>query len=306
MEDYATYLAEEAKSDIVALHQFRILYDPRQETFHFFFEGEEDSLFYMPEARRIIAGKEVHIYDCGGKGNVVEVRDSIKSDGYLLDGCLFFIDRDYDDYLGTQAALDQYTYLTDSYSVENELTSAEAARVLLMDVLRVSRADPEFARIENYIETGLRKFHVEVRSLVSWILAASEEGCKPNLRNTTGLKDIVYFVGGDPKVTKDGFKEFKKKVSSNGKLPSVSGMLKWRRILDLSSSGRWVRGKYELWFFQVILLRALEETNSRRKAAGGRAISVPSSLKSGKLFEVLGGRIKPPLSLQAFYAARLA
>jgi hypothetical protein len=112
MEDYAQYLAEEAKSDVAALHQFRILYEPDRDDFHFFFEGEEDSLFYMPEARRHLRDRGAFIYDCGGKRNVIEVRDTIEAEGYDIRYCLFFIDRDYDDYLGTQIGVDQYTYIT--------------------------------------------------------------------------------------------------------------------------------------------------------------------------------------------------
>ena len=305
MEDYAAYLAEEAKSDIAAMHQFRILYDPAQGAYHFFFEGEEDSLFYMPEARRRISQKEAHIYDCGGKKNVIEVRDAIKADGYQLDGCLFFVDRDYDDLLGTQIGVDQYTYLTDNYSVENDLSSISAARILLMDVLRLSRADPEFARIESRILSSYQAFYKEIRSLVSWILAAKEESCKPNLRNTNGLKGIVSMINGAPTLTKSGFIEFKKKVLSSGKLPNLATVIRWRRKLDLANAGLWARGKYDLWFFHTILLVALEEASLRRKAAGGRAISIPTSLKEGRFFEILGGRIIPPASLQTFYTARL-
>ena len=59
MEDYAAYLAEEARSDVAALHQFRILYDEGRIAYHFFVEGEEDGLFYMPAARRHTNAKEL-------------------------------------------------------------------------------------------------------------------------------------------------------------------------------------------------------------------------------------------------------
>lgn len=305
MDDYAAYLAEEAKSDIAAMHQFRILYDPGQISFHFFFEGEEDSLFFMPEARRHIENNIAHIYDCGGKRNVIQVRDEIKSNGYNMGACLFFVDRDYDDFLDTQVSLDDNTYMTDHYSVENHISSRVAAKILMADVLRISQADPDFARIEATFTEAFRAFHLEIRTLVGWILAAKEEKCSPNLRNTTGLKNIVTLVGVQPKLTKDGFIEFKKKVVVNGKLPSTPAILKWSRRLNLAAAGLWVRGKYDIWFFQSIILAALDEANLRRKAAGGRVISIPSSLREGRIFEVLGGRVPAPPSLQAFYANKL-
>lgn len=305
MEDYAAYLAEEARSDIAALHQFKILYDPIQSPYHFFFEGEEDSLFFMPEARRHILNNVAHIYDCGGKRNVIRIRDDIKTDGYNINSCLFFVDRDYDDFLGTQIALDDHTYITDHYSVENDISSIQAARVLMADVLRISQADPEFSRIEAAFTESYRAFHLEVRSLIGWILAAKEEKCSPNLRNTNGLKNIVTLNGTKPTLSKKGFLEFKKKVVVNGKLPSIHATLKWSRRLDLGAAGIWVRGKYDIWFFHSLMLAVLAEANLRRKAAGGKAITIPASLRDGRIFEVLGGRVPVPTSLQAFYAKKL-
>ncbi|MBM9488007.1 DUF4435 domain-containing protein [Pseudomonas sp. ICBG1301] len=306
MDDYAAYLAEEAKSDIAALHQFRILYEPAQESYHFFFEGEEDSLFFMPEARRHILNNVAYIYDCGGKRNVIQVRDDIKANGYNVDTCLFFVDRDYDDFLGTQVTLDENTYITDQYSVENDISTIVAARILMADVLRISQADPDFAKIEATFTDAYRAFHLEVRALIGWILAAKEEKCSPNLRNTTGLKNIVTLVGVKPELTKNGFIEFKRKVVVNGKLPSIPAILRWTRRLDLGTAGLWIRGKYDIWFFHSIILAALEEVNLRRKAAGGRAISIPASLREGRFFEVLGARVPVPTSLQAFYATKFS
>jgi len=305
VEDYAAYLLEEASSDIVALHQFRILYDPANGALHFFFEGEEDSLFYMPEARRYTSGRTSHVYDCGGKRNVIEVRESVKSEGYDTSRCLFFVDRDYDDYLNTQVIIDENTYITDYYSIENHVATPQSGSILVEDVVRISRADPEFARIDKSVSVNYEKFYREIRPLTAWILAAKQCGCSPNLQNTNGLKGIVTMSDDGPSLTHSGFTEFKRRVVSNGREPSLASVIKWRRILDLSSAKRWVRGKYDMWFLQVVLLTALQETTDRRKNAGGRAVRIPSSLREGRIFEVLGGRIAIPNSLQAFYEKRL-
>ncbi|TCP72659.1 DUF4435 domain-containing protein [Sphingomonas sp. PP-CE-1G-424] len=305
MEDYAAYLLEEASSDIVALHQFRILYDPSNGALHFFFEGEEDSLFYMPEARRYTLGRTPHIYDCGGKRNVIEVRESVKSEGYDTTGCLFFVDRDYDDYLGTQVDIDENTYITDYYAIENHVATPESGSILVEDVIRISRADPEFARITKSISLNFKKFYQQIRPLVAWILAAKQSDCSPNLQNTNGLKGIVTMSGDGPSLTRSGFAEFKRKVVSNGREPSLASVINWRRVLDLPSAKCWVRGKYDIWFLQVTLLTALQETSDRRKQAGGRAVRIPSSLREGRIFEVLGGRATIPKSLHEFYQKRL-
>lgn len=305
MEDYAIYLAEEAKSDIAAFHQFKILYNPEGSEYHFFFEGEEDGLFYMPEARRHIDLKYLNIYDCGGKRNVIEIREAIKSDGYDVEKCLFFVDRDFDDLLGSQVAIDEYTYITDGYSIENDISTLDGVRVVLMEILRISKADPEFKKIEVDLESGFQVFYTEVRPLTAWILAAKSLGLKPNLRNTAGLKGVAIISDAKPVITKTGFSEFKRKVVVNGSLPSMREVLRWRRMLKIDSAKSWVRGKYEVWFFQTALISSINEVNLRRKAAGGRAIQIPSALRDGNIFELLGGRLTPPASLEKFFQTKL-
>lgn len=305
MEDYAVYLASEAESDIAALHQFMILYDNRQEAYHFFFEGEEDRLYYMPEARRRLGQRVFHAYDCGGKKNVIEVRNMIALEGYDSKFCLFFVDRDYDDLLGTQVVLDRNTYITDYYSIENDVSTTHAIRIILDDVIQISRADPEFDRIIEEAATAFEIFYLEIRPLMAWILAAKETGCAPNLGNTCGLKNIVQLSGMDPTLPSVGFAEFKRKVVTNGQLPKFLDVLRWRRRLSIESAKFWVRGKYDVWFFQNILLIALQETSNRRMASGGRAIRVPASLREGRIFELLGGRVAIPISLQSFLDRKL-
>lgn len=304
MDDYAAYLAEEAMSDIAALHQFMILYKPNAESYHFFFEGEEDGLFYMPEARRYTK-KALHFYVCGGKKNVIQARDDIKSRGYDPKACLFFVDRDYDDYLGTQPKIDEHTYITDSYSIENDICSIDAARVLLTDILLINQADPEFAKIEGQIKEHRAIFQTELRKLTSWILAAKDEGCKPNLQNTKGLKGIMDICNGRPEITKAGFNEFRRKVTSSERKPSLAAMIKWARRIKTENPDLWIRGKYCMWFFHKSMLIAIKESNSRREAAGGKAIAIHPALRDGKIFEILGGRIHIPSSLQSFYLNRL-
>ena len=305
MEDYAVYLAEEANSDIVALHQFRILYDESRLAYHFFVEGEEDGLFYMPAARRLTKATELHLYDCGGKKNVVDVREAIKADGYSLSRCLFFVDRDFDDILGSQSLIDEHTYITDGYSVENDISTLDCARLIISDVIGLSRADPEFSRIETALANGFNTFYCKMRPLTAWIVAAKSAGCAPNLRNTTGLKGVVTFQHGVPTISASGFVEFKKKVVVGSRTPSLAGIIKYRRTLRIEEAKLWVRGKYDIWFFQNLLTFQLGETSSRRKAAGGKALRIPSSLREGRIFELMGGRISPPESLSRFFENKL-
>jgi hypothetical protein len=305
VDDYAKYLLEEARSPIAALHHFRILYDPDIDGFHFFFEGEEDSLFYMPEARRRLGIKQTYVYDCGGKKNVIEVRDSIEAGDYDLAKCLFFVDRDYDDLLGCQVVLDKNTYMTDSYSIENEIPNEQVTSIIISDLLRISQADPEFNRIKNMLSDTMANFYRKILPLSAWIIAAKMENCGPNLGNTIGLKGIVTLAAVEPVIIRVGFDKFKNKVVVNGKSPANKNVIKWARILVSKQAKKWVRGKYDVWFYRVALLAALEVTNADRKSSGRGPVRVPQSIREGRFFEALGGRVPVPTSLSEFYSRKL-
>lgn len=305
MDDYAIYLAEEACSDVAALHQFRILYEPEDQSFHFFFEGDEDSLFFTPAARRYTKEIPLHLYECGGKKNVIEVRDEIKAGGYDLKKCLFFVDRDYDDFLGCQVSMDEHTYMTDGYSIENEVSNLTTAKIVMAEILGISQANPDFRLIENNLTKVQNSLYKELRPLMAWILASRSMGYGPNLNNTLGLKGILEVNDNAIFLTKKGFVNFKKKVVVANRLPKTADILFWRRKLDISHAKKWVRGKYEIWVFYTAFLSMLQKLNSARKNSDLPLIRIPSALKEFRIFEIVGGRILPPASLQKFFDTKL-
>lgn len=239
------------------------------------------------------------------KKNVVDVREAIKADGYDLSKCLFFVDRDFDDILDSQVVIDEHTYITDGYSIENDISTVDCACLIMGDIIGLSKADPEFGRIETALLNGFRTFYQQVRPLVAWIVAAKSAGYGPNLRNTSGLKGVITFPQGIPSISAGGFLDFKKKVAVGGLTPPLSSIIKYRRVLKIEDAKLWVRGKYDIWFFHTFLTAQLSETSARRKASGGKALRIPSSLREGRVFEIMGGRTSPPESLLNFLERKI-
>lgn len=303
--DYSEYLLNEASSDIAAIHQFIILNREGGEEIHLFFEGEDDGLYYTPEVRRRAGSRKIHQYDCGGKSNVVAVRDFIKNDEYNC-LCLYFVDRDFDDLLGTQIPADEHTYITDGYAIENSLCSLDSAEIALQDLIKITHADTDYLPLKHQIDSAFISFYKACRPLTSWVLAAKEEGFSPNLRNTKGLsrvltvrKDGTSFIGGE------GFKYFRRQVISNGHSPSIHSTIRWRRRLHLAQAERWTRGKYVYWFFHVAIVNIVSDINPSRAARGLKKLRIPASFRDGRLFECMSGRVVPPRSLSSFLDSHL-
>ena len=304
IDDYATYLSAEAASGLAALHQFKLLYSDTENEIHAFFEGEEDSLFYMPEIRRRAVDRKAHVYICGGKKNVVKAREIIKDQCYDIDKCLFFIDRDFDDYCGDQPYIDYSTYITDNYSIESDVVSQFNCELLLEDVLRISRADPEFAKIVAEYNSMEQQFASVIRPFMAWGIAAKAAGSQPNFNNVS-IKSVISMSNQAVSKRPKAFVKFCRSAVGSGAGATRSAVLGWARRLPLADRKLWIRGKFYIWFFQMAILGAVGASNSRRTAAGGKPWKVPGALRDARLFELLGGRIPLPPSLTEYLQARI-
>lgn len=305
VEDYAVYLSDEARSGLAALHQFRLLHSDTEEVLHLFFEGDEDSLFYMPEVRRRAAGRCLHTYVCGGKTKVIDARNAIHSEGYDLSFCMFFVDRDLDDYFGEQVVADDATYITDCYSIENVVVSQSSVEILLDDIVCVSRADPEWqAILEDYARAEAR-FSSSIRPFMAWCIAARDEGSQPVLRNVELQKVFGMSAGGGVEKRRRGFETFARQAAAGGPGASRPRTLFWHRRLQMVNRQTWIRGKWELWWFQMALITLLGESSVRRMAAGGKRWKIPAALREKRIMDVLGGRLPPPTSLREFLDRRM-
>lgn len=298
-EDYADYLSEEANSSNAAVHEFITGYNTGAEEIHVFFEGEKDFTYYLPLIRAKTVGADIVPYNCGGKWNVVEARDQIE-DAYDAMS-LFFVDRDYDDYLGRQPKKTARLYITDGYSVESDLSRTVVIKIVLQDVLALKRPDVERLSIDIHrrINTVMRR----MRSLSGWILAAKEGGCNPNLNNTNSLNGIIAASeAGNLTLGRDGFRNFKKRVFS-GSEPTHADQVRWCRTIRHHDDYCVIRGKYLGWILCKAIHLALLEENARRKVAKVSTIHIPDSIAGCRIVELLGGRIPCPASLASFLEA---
>lgn len=304
-DDFVEYLIGQANSDVAALHRFMILYDSEDSALHLFFEGDEDPSYYVPYIRRMSGSRILRTYNCGGKRNVISVREDIYNSGYKMDECLFFIDRDFDSYLGVQDNPDEFTYVTDSYSIENEIVSDECAEVILIDLVGMSHADPTYSQAVSAISRARVNFEKLIRPMMAWCLASKEAMEKPNFNNVDLAKVFSVNHNGDVSLKPQAFQKFRRSICRHSAV-SRRDMLRWGRTIAHESPKIWLRGKYELWLFESILLLVLKEIVKIRKSHSQRVPRIPSALRERNLFDVVGGRVRAPASFTGFLEERLA
>tara|TARA_R110002049_G_scaffold306250_2_gene504374 strand:+ start:564 stop:1499 length:936 start_codon:yes stop_codon:yes gene_type:complete len=300
--DYAEYLASEARTPNSILHEFVLLFDPNDGSIHIFFEGKDDFLFYPSFLRATIDYESAHIHNCKGKPVVREVKDYISRNGYPPNRFMFFVDRDFDDYLGCQMISDASTYITDGYAIENDLAHLDCAKILLSDVVGMRRTDPEYSMIIDTLAKSAEEFAKAIKPIMAWCIAMRAKGAILNLNNAKLNQMFDVFSDGVVKRKPNGFNNF---VTATKACDVEVTVEELKRSLDLINSDEpkyWVRGKYALWHFELALAKVLGEINSQRKASALAPLPIPSALREHKLFELMGGRIQAPASLTRFLA----
>lgn len=296
--DFAEFLQEQGRSWASSLHQFRLAARPDSLSVHAFFEGDEDRLFYMAEIRRVFESFEVVPYSCGGKANVVKVRAQLMKDGYDLSGVIFFVDRDFDDYLGCQVQLDIYTYITDSYSIENQLACSHVVKVIITDFTGLTNGDA--ADAISCWEAEYMQFARAMKPLMALSIAARSVGVRPNYNNAN-LAKIIAFDRGRWRRKPGGSGVYMRQTIATPCEADRASLKNWLDLISGDDPSKCLRGKFAFWFLQAFMKRWVRKVDWRLKKQ-----KQPTALISSNLFAFVGGRCRPPESLVAFLKARHA
>ncbi len=131
-------LRKERNGRTVPLLQFLSEYKNDVKIYYGFVEGKDDLSYY----RRIIKDKididcKIVLYQSNGKGNVKYVFDEIrKNKNISKERIVYFMDRDLSSFVeDNNLIIDSHVYITDNYSIENDILNAETLEVVMQDIL---------------------------------------------------------------------------------------------------------------------------------------------------------------------------
>ncbi len=299
VEDYSAYLLDQAKSPSAAFHEFRISIEPGAKQIHVFVEGDEDIVFYLPDIRRRAAEREVFSYRCGGKKAVLETKNFVVSSGYDDELCLFFVDRDYDDFFHCQAMGDARLLVTEVYSIENHLTTPEALEIILSELVGIKKNDNTFRELKNLIELYRSIFQRKILPILAISLALREAGKKPNYNNLDIKKIFDIAEDGLVRRKKGAAVEVLKAFGVENHMElSLVIVAKWLKVLKSTPPDRAIRGKYDFVFFESCVIFGVK--NVIRKKTCPYKIKLRNNLSNGGLLDSLAGRLPLPPYVGAF------
>ena len=277
-----------------------------------YFEGNSDSdeAFYKNPITYFYREYKTITRTCKGKSQVYKTYqfDWNKNNKSLH---LFFVDKDFDDFLKMNNLEDENIFTTKFYSIENYVVTEEVFRRVLKEMFGF-----EDGNILDNVATEYSKNYSEFQKMMillsAWMLEVREQeilGFIPS-PNFNGIKLSDYMeISSAFKFKlkfskKDSIKKFYKDYSFNSKLKYKFILKKEKMLKEFSEPKIYIRGKQDLWFIIQAFDRVNKTTISEINASPEnkkKLTSLPNDkesykeyLKQENAMRVLGPRLSPP------------
>ncbi|MDA9442743.1 hypothetical protein XH98_27340 [Bradyrhizobium sp. CCBAU 51745] len=296
-EDYLEKMKTARKSPAVLKSRLVLLRGQLPNCIIFAFEGDNDKPVYYQWVKRIRPDLSYEPFVCGGKKQVFQLRDLLARDlGGLANRVYYFVDRDFDDFAGFQP--NQFTFMTERYSVENYLVTAQVLDELLKDEFHC-HAEPALRNqvIANFAER-LDEFLTATKEINRRLFVARKLKLQllknlPDRINNVATVDLSKVSGAKPA----------EEIVVLAEEPSQADVEQLSAEFEELIPFERYRGKFSYLFFMKwleLLCLDRKEQNSICFAQIGQPRVVPIQ---GMTLGMLASKSDHPAGLQEFVAA---
>jgi hypothetical protein len=310
------YLREQRNSTAVAFDEFVRKYS-QPGYVHLFFEGADDPSFYTDFVEGFVDTERIRQpYNCGGKDGVYEVFKKVNSRLKVETSLsqtirvLYFVDRDHSDIDGRTYITDERIYITDYYSIENHIVDNYMLRKVWEQYFHFEGEKiPDFEGLEIIFTRALQDFHKSMCPIMAWTLITRKHKERPNLDQLQ--LDNVIQVDQNGSVQERISRKYSDlhealEKMCNAKTPigaeeEIKDMIS--ELESISEAKKYVRGKYEIWFFSKFI-KKLAERFQAEKGLKFKLRSEQQLSESGMLL-ALAPRARIPDSLKIFLETHL-
>lgn len=291
-------------------------YKKKDDTIFCFVEGQEDISFYNNYLERYFEN-EIKYIVCNGKGNVIDNYTNLNWTFYDKKRVLFFIDKDFDDYIKEEILTDENIFTTDYYSIENYLVDEIVLRKFIIDNCHINDEI-----IINELITDFNQKHCNFTShltkISAWMIFCRKHRYAVNF-NDINLSDL-FKINRDGNFIKIKLNEFESHfdyICSKTKtkyfdLKEIKTI--YDELVTETNKKKFLRGKYELFFMFIFikhitdsiipkLSKTVKEHNRNHQKKLIRP-KVTIQVKEENIFQVLCNKVKEPISLKRFIDSR--
>jgi hypothetical protein len=153
-------------------HEFLHYYKATARVVYGFVEGKDDPAFYRGFIENSLPSEwDVELIRAGKKDKVLGALNSMDWLRFPKKRVCFFVDRDLSEFLGEQLPSGENLYITDNYSIENDVVTFRTMKRVLEEVLNITEFDQtEIRVIQELFESNLDTFREVMVSVMSQIL----------------------------------------------------------------------------------------------------------------------------------------
>ena len=296
---------EASASQASSYHEFLTRYSKLSKVVYGFVEGKDDLSYYQGFVEQILPDEwEVELWPAGNKREVYRIHKDLDWRRFPKKRVCFFVDRDLSELIPEKLAADINIYVTDAYSIENNIVKWGTCRRTLTEICGFSGAEHnDLEKVHNLFEKQLEKFLKAMVPIMAWILAWRRSQENANL-NKIDMKALFSFSNGQLQS-----KPRPKKYSSPVRYIHAVCDLQLDPCVDVTSLEselskgkayrRFTRGKYAFWFLVEFCLSVRKNASTFFKSVGtAPKMNVSLSPKNG--MTIVGNKSRLPSSLRKF------
>jgi transcriptional regulator len=237
------------------LHEFLLRYNKAAKRVYGFVEGQEDPSFYRGAIDNYMPVEwDVDLWPAGNKSKVLQLYEEFDWHRFDKKEVMFFVDRDLSDFLNETIPAQINIYVTDKYSIENDIVNRRTCDRVLSEVCKLSSLrKKEKERILDLFDKQLKVFQKKMVPIMSWVIYWKRNGRNPALDNINMKHLFIIERGRVRSISKPknciSQKEY---IHKQCNITCKRGR-ELKKIVDEFCDGqgkeKFVRGKYILWFF---------------------------------------------------------
>ncbi|MDD6581088.1 MAG: DUF4435 domain-containing protein [Bacteroidales bacterium] len=269
-----------------------------------FVEGKDDPSYYRTVIKNKINNDcKILLYPSGGKGNVKYVYEEIHKRDLPNDRIVYFMDRDLSSVIEDgNIIIDSHVYITDNYSIENDILNSDTLESVMQDLLGFSTTPmEEIEKVKKLYNEQLLDFETKMLPIMANIIVWKRKRIKPANYSQLKINKLFKVKDGslsqivtDDEIIKKLYQDSQADYSKYSKTDADNVI---REIQDASLVHQIVRGKYLSVFFIMFC-------NSLYKEYANMGISAPTNngreLSDRDIMETIAPRARVPQSLNAF------
>lgn len=254
MKKFSKKTLTEAKTKLSPKFTFLFDYKKNKNHIYGFVEGVDDIPFYQHFLKMHLfrTNCETHFYPCGNKQAVLKIYSELDWKNFSTERVLFFVDRDLSDFFKEEKIpKKQNIYITDGYSIENSIVTAELLIRHLQEKGIIQIIDEKTKKSLKESFDSLRSaFCSSFLDIMIWYVSLKLKGKQPELKKIRS-RDIVQIskMKLTPCTPKEKARIFEAKT---GLKPVASRGVK-AKFLMCANKEKCIKGKFLLEFLSMFI-----------------------------------------------------